>query len=192
MKVLRSLGWLVVVAAAACAKAGDAPGEDTLPSTDVQSLGSCGDGTCESDESCGVCEVDCGACEEVDTCGDGLCGVEENCNVCPDDCGGCGPGSGSSTSSGTGVGGDDGAGGAGGAGVFCGNGSCDPPESASSCPTDCQQGGSCAHDVCVEGVALEPTCDPCAGVVCSVDAFCCDTSWDELCVDTAALFCGCS
>lgn len=46
----------------------------------------CGDGTCDSGESCSKCEVDCGACPY---CGDGTCDSNETCQSCKSDCGAC-------------------------------------------------------------------------------------------------------
>ena len=44
--------------------------------------------------------------------------------------------------------------------------------------------GSCAHTPCSSGAALVSGCDPggCVTQVCTSDTFCCDTSWDNLCV----------
>ncbi|MBW2458905.1 MAG: hypothetical protein JRI68_30680, partial [Deltaproteobacteria bacterium] len=53
--------------------------------------------------------------------------------------------------------------------------------------------GTCDHDVCTIGGALNGTCSPCAQTVCNADAFCCDAqngSWDQLCVDQADNLCG--
>jgi hypothetical protein len=60
------------------------------------------------------------------------------------------------------------------------------------CPA-CAGGGGCAHDECVVGGPLDAACSACAGSVCGADAFCCDTSWDATCVDTANATgsCGC-
>jgi len=49
---------------------------------------------------------------------------------------------------------------------------------------------SCAHEVCADGAALDPTCSSCAGTVCGEDAFCCTQSWDESCVGEAKSLCG--
>ncbi|MDP6942565.1 MAG: lamin tail domain-containing protein [Myxococcota bacterium] len=46
----------------------------------------CGDGACDSDETCLLCEADCGACA---TCGDGACDDGESCQNCEADCGPC-------------------------------------------------------------------------------------------------------
>lgn len=47
----------------------------------------------------------------------------------------------------------------------------------------------CAHEPCVEGEVLDPTCDPCVAEVCATDPACCDANqmfgWDLLCVDYA-------
>jgi hypothetical protein len=53
-------------------------------------------------------------------------------------------------------------------------------------------GSACAHDKCVEGVALDPDCDPCVQQICNDDAFCCADSWDEVCVGEVESVCGLS
>jgi hypothetical protein len=57
-----------------------------------------------------------------------------------------------------------------------------------------EQGGgggeTCAHDVCSQGGALESGCDSCVTTVCAADPFCCETSWDQMCVREAAEMCG--
>ena len=41
----------------------------------------------------------------------------------------------------------------------------------------------CSHNICAEGAALVAGCDPgCVSSVCSVDPFCCNSSWDSICV----------
>jgi cysteine-rich repeat protein len=49
----------------------------------------CGDGTCNSGETCSSCSADCGACPV--SCGDGACNGGETCSSCPGDCGSCPP-----------------------------------------------------------------------------------------------------
>lgn len=49
---------------------------------------------------------------------------------------------------------------------------------------------SCAHPVCVAGGALANGCHPCVTQICGVDAFCCNTSWDGLCVGEVGSVCG--
>jgi hypothetical protein len=47
-------------------------------------------------------------------------------------------------------------------------------------------GNPCAHSVCEEGEKLDPTCDdPQAATICGADAFCCNNTWDNLCVGAA-------
>ena len=52
------------------------------------------------------------------------------------------------------------------------------------------QGGSCAHDECSTGAALDETCSSCTSAVCSADPFCCQTEWDDVCVGEVATECG--
>jgi len=47
----------------------------------------CGDGNCNTDETCLSCPGDCGICPIV--CGDGNCNSDEDCSSCPSDCGQC-------------------------------------------------------------------------------------------------------
>ncbi len=49
---------------------------------------------------------------------------------------------------------------------------------------------NCSHDICLSGAALVSNCDPCVTQICAVDSFCCDTSWDGLCVDEVGSICG--
>ncbi len=86
---------------------------------------SCGDGTCDSGETCDACAADCGACPAMPSCGDGTCDSTESCDSCAADCGAC-----PATPS-------------------CGDGTCDSTESCSSCAADC---GACPTASCsVEG-----------------------------------------
>lgn len=51
---------------------------------------------------------------------------------------------------------------------------------------------TCAHDVCVEGEALTTsTCpeDTCVAQICEADAFCCNNTWDNLCVEQVQSVC---
>ncbi len=59
------------------------------------------------------------------------------------------------------------------------------------CPSlvnDCAGGGggggsgTCDHDVCTEGGPLDPSCGTCAAAVCNADSFCCNNTWDGMCV----------
>lgn len=42
--------------------------------------------------------------------------------------------------------------------------------------------GTCDHTVCEEGTPLDPSCSPCAAAVCAADSFCCNDTWDAICV----------
>jgi cysteine-rich repeat protein len=56
--------------------------------------------------------------------------------------------------------------------------------------------GSCAHGPCAEGVKLASGCDAppattsCVKQICDKDPYCCNTTWDDLCVDKVATVCG--
>ncbi len=51
---------------------------------------------------------------------------------------------------------------------------------------------SCAHALCLEGVALDPACDPCVTAICApfADPSCCTSDWDDVCVNQVEIFCG--
>jgi hypothetical protein len=53
----------------------------------------------------------------------------------------------------------------------------------------CGGSGSCAHDECSSGAALTPGCSSCASVVCNIDAYCCNNTWDSQCVQEAQQYC---
>ena len=44
-------------------------------------------------------------------------------------------------------------------------------------------------DICIAGPARAPGCDECTDLICSEDAFCCSSGWDDLCVKTASEIC---
>lgn len=48
----------------------------------------------------------------------------------------------------------------------------------------------CDHAPCDSGDALDPACDNCVADVCAQDPFCCNVSWDQLCVSTYDSTCG--
>lgn len=48
---------------------------------------------------------------------------------------------------------------------------------------------ACAHSECESGAVLDPACSTCAATVCATDAFCCDDTWDALCVQEAEDLC---
>jgi hypothetical protein len=163
--------------------------------------GGCGDDSCDEGESCQTCPDDCGECGDccviqdgpgcaddaveactcaldpfccetqwddvcIDQavaecalmcgvepeCGDDLCGDAESCETCPADCGEC---------------------------PECGDDFCDAAENCETCPGDC---GDCPIGCCEPSDA--PGCtDPAIQVcVCELDAFCCESVWDDICV----------
>ncbi len=58
------------------------------------------------------------------------------------------------------------------------------------CNGSVDDGCGCAHGACTIGVALVASCDPCVGMICAVDSFCCSNSWDSLCVGAVQTVCG--
>jgi len=69
----------------------------------------------------------------------------------------------------------------------CGDGHCQDLENCDTCPEDCGSCGStCCHPHEGKGCG-DPTCQD---IVCGVDAFCCTSSWDELCAEQAQDVCG--
>jgi hypothetical protein len=50
--------------------------------------------------------------------------------------------------------------------------------------------GSCLHALCEYGLPLVPGCTDCVGAICAADPFCCATTWDYLCIDSALQACG--
>ena len=145
--------------------------------------GGCGNGACDGIEDCLTCPEDCGACEGTGCCqahpapgcddqgiqncvceDDAYCCEEEWDGVCVDEVDGLGCGS------------------CGGQAPVCGNGQCESGESCEACPQDC---GECpgTGDCCQ--VHQSPGCnDPSIqNCVCQKDAYCCQTNWDDTCVE---------
>ncbi|MDD4878660.1 MAG: hypothetical protein PHO02_06545 [Candidatus Nanoarchaeia archaeon] len=102
----------------------------------------CGNGRCDSGETCSSCSQDCGCsssqrcswsgqCETY--CGNGQCDGSENCNSCVSDCG-CGSNKRCSYS--------------GQCETFCGNGQCDGNENCNTCFQDC---GCSKSEECAPG-----------------------------------------
>lgn len=51
-------------------------------------------------------------------------------------------------------------------------------------------GGTCDHSICSTGDALDGCSDTCAVKVCAKDSYCCNNSWDSVCVGEVASVCG--
>lgn len=49
--------------------------------------------------------------------------------------------------------------------------------------------GPCLHPLNETGPALDPACSVCVETVCNSDSFCCNSSWDGICVGEAVSFC---
>jgi subtilisin-like proprotein convertase family protein len=49
---------------------------------------------------------------------------------------------------------------------------------------------TCAHGICATGVKLTSGCDPCVTQICAADSFCCNNSWDSICVGEVTSICG--
>lgn len=76
--------------------------------------------------------------------------------------------------------------------VAAGYGACVPcPNLLSDCSVGGGGGGSgmCEHGVDEVGSPLDPMCGACAEAVCAVDDFCCNTEWDEVCVNAVDIYC---
>lgn len=59
-------------------------------------------------------------------------------------------------------------------------------ETASVCGLECV---TSAHSVCTVGAALTSGASHCTSEVCAADAFCCNNSWDDICVGEAKSMC---
>lgn len=129
-----------------------------------------------------VCDEFCEGCGLLENCGDGECDVwgGESCGNCPADCT-CG------------------------AGESCYDGECCAPAcSGQECGDDgcggscgqCPPGEACAWGECQSGGGCIATYDygcggcPCEACVCGMDSYCCDTAWDDICVDVCVSYCG--
>jgi hypothetical protein len=133
-----------------------------------------GSGTCQSGTTataCGTGGNACMACGTNQVCSNGAC-VTPVCNGCVDGSGTCQSGT---TATACGIGGN--------ACVACANGqTC----SGGSCVAV----GVCDHAICTQGTKLTSGCDPCATKICAADAYCCNNSWDGICVNEVSSVCG--
>jgi len=122
------------------AQVGPSPGDTNVMDADAGAASSeseCGDGACDSKETCTGCAADCGACAA--SCGDDECNAGETCTSCAFDCGSCAPGCGDGACNGietcTTCESDCGA-----CAPSCSDGMCNGDETCTSCPGDC---GAC-------------------------------------------------
>lgn len=58
-----------------------------------------------------------------------------------------------------------------------------------NCAGGCEGGGGGCHDQCTTGEAMDASCNACVSSICNADPFCCQTSWDQTCVDEVDQFC---
>jgi len=55
-------------------------------------------------------------------------------------------------------------------------------EADDECNNICTGGSGCAHDPCTAGDKLTANCSQCVTDICNDDPYCCQNSWDSLCV----------
>ncbi|WAS92301.1 FG-GAP repeat domain-containing protein [Nannocystis punicea] len=145
----------------------------------------CGNGTCDDNETPETCPEDCGPCDN-----DEACEPPENAENCPDDCdydGVCGDGTCQNPPENEQNCPDD-------CGPCDNDGACEPPENATNCPNDCNYEGYCGDDICQKPNENETNCpddclpDPTDGGVCGNGV--CDSNESlELCPEDCAV-CG--
>ena len=51
-------------------------------------------------------------------------------------------------------------------------------------------GSTCSHSECSTGAKLVKTCDACVTKICNADSFCCNSTWDSICVSEVGSICG--
>jgi hypothetical protein len=128
----------------------------------------CGNGVCQTGETCSTCPADCGVCPPV--CGDASCNGSETCSSCPADCGACPPP------------------------PVCGDATCGGGETCSSCPADC---GVCPENQCtVDSDCVPEVC--CHASSCvpisqapACDGVACDAGCNEYTMDCGQGYCAC-
>jgi len=72
--------------------------------------------------------------------------------------------------------------------LTCGNNACEAGDDV-NCPADCNP-PACDHSECEAGTALDVSCTTCTATVCGNDAYCCESAWDNNCVEAAIFECG--
>lgn len=123
---------LAILASLAMASCDDSNDENDNPTKEPAATATCGDGTCEGDETEATCPKDCQTPVVKDKCGDGICDILETFESCPQDCK-----------------------------TVCGNKICEKSggESFENCKEDCDAPGYCGDGICnaLEGETTE-TC----------------------------------
>ena len=171
---------------------------NSSPGCDDQNTSLC---VCQKDPSCcdaawdSSCVEAAYGCGCSGHCGDGDCEPDEGCNSCPQDCGECAPDC--CISNGTpGCGDPDCTAQVCAIDSFCCSNSWD-----SICAGEAQDlceacgagggggGGGGGADCCYEKSSPGCSDSSCSSTVCSLDPFCCQSSWDSLCSGAAAIFC---
>lgn len=116
--------------------------------------------------NCGSCGNDCGGnlCLQGTCCNQGEVACNMMCTNTQTDTNNCGM-----------------------CGNKCNTGTCTAGKCCSKPPT-----GNCAHALCTSGTKLANNCDGtgCVQKVCASDSYCCNTSWDSLCVSEVDTYCG--
>ena len=51
------------------------------------------------------------------------------------------------------------------------------------------QPNSCTKDICEVGVPANPNCGACISSICAIDSYCCQTTWDQNCIDMVEPVC---
>jgi hypothetical protein len=68
-----------------------------------------------------------------------------------------------------------------------------PEDCSNAIDDDCNgvvnNGCGCSHPLCSTGVALTNNCNACVGSICAVDPYCCNISWDSICVGEVRTVC---
>lgn len=164
---------------------------------------SCGNNACDNGETCMTCPADCGVCPPTtcehsvcfvgnkldpalctDPCVDEVCMQQASCCGGPNWNQGCEdladmlcPGTDPCVSA-----------------VCAADPTCCNVSWTQACVDQavllCNTACDCVHSICATGEKLASSCNPCAEAVCAVDDYCCNQSWDGICVGEVEAICG--